>query len=60
MDAEAGDGEAGRQHSTGAPTSPAAPFGMSSSRLGAAQSFDAALRVKPVLFGMACVRASAL
>ncbi|KAM0835023.1 hypothetical protein ACQ4PT_063209 [Festuca glaucescens] len=42
MDAEAG--EAGRQCSPGAPTSPAAPFVRSSSRLGAAQSFDAALR----------------
>jgi hypothetical protein len=42
MDAEAG--EAGRQRS------PAAPFVRSSSRLGAAQSFDGALRVEPVLF----------
>uniref|UniRef100_A0ACD5W0E1 Uncharacterized protein n=1 Tax=Avena sativa TaxID=4498 RepID=A0ACD5W0E1_AVESA len=42
MDAE--DGEAARQHSPGAPTSPAAPFGRSSPRLGATQSFDGALR----------------
>jgi hypothetical protein len=49
MDTEAG--EAGRQHSPGAPTSPATPFVRSSSRLGAAQSFDGALRVEPVLFG---------
>uniref|UniRef100_A0ACD5VRJ4 Uncharacterized protein n=1 Tax=Avena sativa TaxID=4498 RepID=A0ACD5VRJ4_AVESA len=41
---DAGDGEAARQHSPGAPTSPAAPLGRSSPRLGATQSFDGALR----------------
>ncbi|KAM0896051.1 hypothetical protein ACQ4PT_023429 [Festuca glaucescens] len=49
MDTETG--EAGFQHSPGAPTSPVAPFVRSSSRLDAAHSFDGALRVEPVLFG---------
>ncbi|KAM0896048.1 hypothetical protein ACQ4PT_023429 [Festuca glaucescens] len=42
MDTETG--EAGFQHSPGAPTSPVAPFVRSSSRLDAAHSFDGALR----------------
>lgn len=49
MDAEAG--EAGRQRS------PAAPFVRSSSRLGAAQSFDGALReLKDLRFGGGLLR----
>ncbi|CAM0882596.1 unnamed protein product [Alopecurus aequalis] len=42
MDADAG--EAARQHSSDAPTSPAAQLGRLPSRLGAIQSFDGALR----------------